>query len=846
MDLAAPVHGHIVPLSSVPDPIFAENIVGAGIAVETAITDQPQMLVAPCSAKVSMLHPHSHAVMLTTETGQEILLHIGIDTVLLKGEGFTPQIKVGDTVGAGENLIEFNAAIVAQRAASLHTMMVVTNSCSTSTMTNETGRVTAGAPCLRLAYSRTALPKVKLDRQQEVLTSEVVLLPNPAGLHARPSANLVAEANKFNAEIQVLLGDRKANARSLVSLLGLGSRLGDEIRVQASGPDAEEAIIQLSQAIRNGLGEACGKAQSCAATNATPLQEEQPLLGQTNDDPNTLSGVAASPGLAIGQVFQLVEETFEFAEQGTDVTTEQQQLSDAIEKAKQQLQTLKADVISHGSNEQAAIFDAHRELLNDPELTNCTAEKITQGKSAPFSWQRTIHGQCEILSQLDNAVMAGRVADLEDVCKRVLRILLAMPEPSLTLPENTILVARDLTPSMTAKLDTNKVVGFATTEGGSSSHSAILARSMGIPAVAATDDKAQQLENGTNVVLDGFKGTLKTNVSDEEILKIRHQQEQAATQAKQDLAAKDKPAITSDGHQIEIVANIGNLGDSEKAMTLGGEGVGLLRSEFLFLDRQTAPSEEEQFETYQQIVKSQNGQPVIIRTLDVGGDKPLDYMPMPAEENPFLGERGIRIGINRPSILRTQVRAILRAAKENPESTVRIMFPMISTIEELRAAKAVVIEEANKLDVSNYEVGIMVEVPSTAVMADIFAREADFFSIGSNDLTQYTLAIDRGHPKLAAQVDGIHPSVLRLIEMTCKGAHKHGKWVGVCGGIASDTQAVPLLIGLGVDELSVSVPTLPAIKAQVRERSLSDCQSLAQHALTLETAAEVRNTSPVR
>jgi phosphocarrier protein FPr len=303
-----------------------------------------------------------------------------------------------------------------------------------------------------------------------------------------------------------------------------------------------------------------------------------------------------------------------------------------------------------------------------------------------------------------------------------------------------------------------------------------------------------------------------------------------------------EPAITLDGHRLEVVGNIGGLAEAEQVPGLGGEGVGLLRSEFLFLERSTAPNEDEQFETYKAIAQALGpDRPLIIRTLDVGGDKPLIYLPIPKEENPFLGERGLRIGLDRPEILRTQLRAILRAAAFGK---VRVMFPMVGLLSELRDAKAMLEEERQRLGVKPIETGIMVEIPAAAIMAAQFAREADFFSIGTNDLTQYTLAMDRGHPKLAPKVDGLNPSVLRLIAWTVEAAHAQGKWVGVCGGIASDPQAVPLLIGLGVDELSVSLPTIPSIKAQIRTLWLHECQELARRALTLETAAEVRAYCP--
>jgi phosphocarrier protein FPr len=350
------------------------------------------------------------------------------------------------------------------------------------------------------------------------------------------------------------------------------------------------------------------------------------------------------------------------------------------------------------------------------------------------------------------------------------------------------------------------------------------------------------LPNGTPVILDGTKGTIKLAPNEAEIKRIRERQQRHSAHRAAALETAHGPAITIDGARIEVVANIGGPADAEQVIQLGGEGVGLLRSEFLFMNRAQAPTEDEQFEAYSTVARTLGpGRPLIIRTLDVGGDKPLSYLPIPPEKNPFLGERGIRVGLNRPDMLRDQLRAILRASAHG---SVRIMFPMIATLAELREARKLLAEEQERLGVGPIEVGIMIEIPAAALMARQFAREVDFFSVGSNDLTQYTLAMDRGSPKLAPKIDALNPSVLQLIAMTTRAAETEGKWVGVCGGIASDPQAVPLLIGLGVAELSVSVPTIPGIKAQIRTLEMTACKRLAQQALELESAAKVRALCP--
>jgi phosphocarrier protein FPr len=375
---------------------------------------------------------------------------------------------------------------------------------------------------------------------------------------------------------------------------------------------------------------------------------------------------------------------------------------------------------------------------------------------------------------------------------------------------------------------------------------AILARSLGIPALAGVEPAALELANGTPVILDGGNGTLRLNVSPEQVARVRRSQELAEQRRKANLASAHEPAVTLDGTRIEVLANIGGVNDAVQVAKLGGEGVGLLRSEFLFMERPDAPTEQQQFETYRAIADAVGrDHPLIVRTLDVGGDKPLSYLPIPKEDNPFLGERGVRVGLDRPEILRAQLRAILRAADAGG-ARLSVMFPMIATLDELRDVKAILDEEAKSLGVPPVPTGIMVEVPATAVMAAQFAREADFFSIGTNDLTQYTLAMDRGHPKLAPQGDGLCPAVLRLIAHTVNGARAAGRAVrvGVCGGIAGDPSAVPILIGIGVDELSVSLPVIPAVKAQVRTLRLDDCKKLAERALAADSAEQVRALVP--
>ena len=834
IQLVAPLSGRLLPIGAVPDPVFAQKRVGDGVSLDPV----SQSLVSPCDGTITLIHSAGHAVTITTAEGVEVLMHIGLDTVMLKGKGFTPRVKTGEMVTRGDVLIDFDADFVATHARSLLTQIVVTNMGLVRDLQTRSGDVVAGQDAI-LDIAFECAPAARDDAGETLASSPPILIPNPAGLHARPAALLANAAKKFSADIRLQRGEQRANAKSVVAILGMEVGHGDRVLVVAQGSDAQDAIRVLAPMIESGLNEEV----SAPAPVRTSAPQQTPVKRPDSDDPNLLNGVAASFGLAVGKVFQLRRQEIRVVETGSDPREEQRQLEGAIAKGKNQLEALRTKLQEQSDADKAAIFEAHEELLDDPDLHSIANSLISQGKSAAFAWREAVETHARLLESLKKELFVARAGDLRDVGKRVLESLAGHEHGGLPgVPPDTILIAEDLSPSETASLDRSRVRGFCTTLGGATSHVAILARSLDIPAVAGIDPRALDLPNGTEVILDGTKGTIIVAPNEGEVKRIRERQARQGARRADDLETAHGPATTIDGQRIEVVANIAGPADAEQLIQLGGEGVGLLRSEFLFMSRVQAPTEDEQFEAYSTVARTLGpSRPLIIRTLDVGGDKPLAYLPIPPEENPFLGERGIRVGLNRPEMLRTQLRAILRASQHG---YVRIMFPMVATLAELREARKLLDEERERLGVSPIEVGIMIEIPAAALMARQFAREVDFFSVGTNDLTQYTLAMDRGHPKLAPKIDGLSPAVLQLIAMTTRAAKTEGKWVGVCGGIASDPQAVPLLIGLGVAELSVSVPTIPGIKAQIRTLDMTECKQLAQRALELESATEVRALCP--
>ena len=654
------------------------------------------------------------------------------------------------------------------------------------------------------------------------------------GLHARPATAFVVIAKGFQAEVMVRHGAKTANGKSLAALLSLGVKAGGKVRISAQGPDAGAALAALKRAIEE-------------------IEEEEIFLAgpthgwapRSTGNTTTIPGLAASPGLAIGPVRLLRRSRIVVEQTARDPGREHERLREAIATARAELQELYQDVKEKSGEAGAAIFRAHAEFLSDPDLIAPAEQGIARGQSAGWAWQQTIETAVESLQKVDDPLLAGRATDLRDVGTRVLRRLAGaagaagvVEEASSELPrEPVILLAEDLTPSDAAGLDPAHVLGFCTAGGGPTSHAAIIARSLGIPAVVGVGPAVMHQPEGVTAVLDGDNGVLYIAPGEEDVRAAREAQSSLAGLRDVEHRTRYEPALTTDGVRIEVVANTGLAKEAAQAVEAGGEGIGLMRSEFLFLERDSPPSEDEQYEAYRQAVEALAGLPLIVRTLDVGGDKAVPYLDMPAEENPFLGVRGIRLCLAHPELFRTQLRAIFRAAAHGP---VKIMYPMIATVADLREALAITEEVRQELGAERLEAGIMIEVPSAVIMASELAEQADFFSIGTNDLTQYVLAMDRGHPQLARQADGLHPAVLRMIDQTVRAAAGKDTWVGVCGGVAGDPLGAVILIGLGVTELSVSIPSIAAIKARVRSVSMREAQNLARRALACDSAEAVR------
>ncbi|MDY3697782.1 phosphoenolpyruvate--protein phosphotransferase [Staphylococcus hyicus] len=558
-----------------------------------------------------------------------------------------------------------------------------------------------------------------------------------------------------------------------------------------------------------------------------------------------MKGIAASDGVAIAKAYMLIEPDLSFSETTTnDIEAEVLKFNEALKNSKIELTKIRNNAEEQLGPDKAAIFDAHLLVLDDPELIQPIEAKIRDEKaSAAHALTEITQNFIVIFESMDNAYMKERAADIRDVSKRVLAHILGveLPNPSI-IDESVVIVGHDLTPSDTAQLNKQYVQGFVTNIGGRTSHSAIMSRSLEIPAVVGTKTITSNVKQGDMMIVDGLTGDVIVNPTEDE-LKAYQQKRQSFFDDREELKKlRDEPSKTLDGQHVELAANIGTPNDLEGVKDNGAEGIGLYRTEFLYMGRDSMPTEDEQFEAYKKVLEEMKGKRVVVRTLDIGGDKELPYLNLPEEMNPFLGYRAIRLCLDQPDIFRPQLRALLRASTYGK---LNIMFPMVATVQEFRDAKALLLEEKANLEnegvsvSDDIELGIMVEIPSTAALADVFAKEVDFFSIGTNDLIQYTMAADRMSERVSYLYQPYNPAILRLVKQVIEASHKEGKWTGMCGEMAGDETAIPLLLGLGLDEFSMSATSILKARRQIKQLSQTEMQQLADKAIQCATVDEV-------
>lgn len=821
LQVLAPMGGWCATLDDSPDPVFSGRVLGDGVSIDPT----ENVVRAPFGAEVVTVPETRHAVNLRADNGAEVLIHVGIDTVGLGGEGFTAHVRPGDRVVAGQELLSFDMDLLLERAASLRTPVILLQSdAHTASAPQCAGRVAAGDPIFTITpASREAggSPAPAHGPRMEVSKSVIVGLVH--GIHARPAALLTASLRPFSAHVECRSGNRSANARSTVELMTLGVGHGETVTVVAAGDDGEAAIdafLPLLEPLER---------KPEADIPLTPAVLTPPAPGAI------LRGQPASAGLAIGTAIHLRTWEPDAAPPVGSPEEEQRRLDESRNTVRSFLEGLTASRTETGRE----IAEAHLALLEDPTIVEDAAKRIREGESASAAWGGAVTRLSDALGQLEDKRLRERVDDLEDMNQRVQRALAGeSPGAAIALPDQAIVIAHTLLPSQLLELDRDKLAGICTAAGGTTSHVAILAASMQIPMLVAVGDAVLAVEHQARLVVDADFGELHVQPRPDRVSAFRERQQDDAVRQQQEQAAATADCVTIDGVHVHICANIASVADAMSAVDFGADGSGLLRTEFLFMDRDTAPGLDEQLAVYQEVSDALGDRLLVVRTLDAGGDKPIAYVDQRFEENPALGVRGIRLSLRDRGMFETQLEALLQVRRATP---LRVMVPMVSSVEEVEDVGDTIERIRSRQPGSRrVHLGIMIETPAAALIADRLAAIVDFFSIGTNDLTQYTLAMDRGEPLLADRLDALHPAVLALIARTAEAANSAGKPVGVCGGAAGDLLAAPILVGLGIRELSMVASSIPRQKARLRELSTRDCEILATRALAMRSAGDVR------
>ncbi len=795
--VCAPMDGRVVPLQGVPDPAFAQGLVGAGVAIDPV----GELVVAPC-AGVLRRSGHAHAFTVETEAG-DVLVHVGIDTVALAGEGFTVLREDGSRVDAGDEILRLDLDHLAHRAPSLVSPVLALGVAERSlTDLCHTGIVRRGAPLYRMtvaAESAAATGSAELQVRRARVRGE-------HGLHARPAAELVGILRGLRADVWVSVHGKRADARSITALMALGTAQGDEVLLEAAGDDAGVALDALS---------------ACFDPPVSKCETPRAVA----ELPGQLAALVAVRGVAAGPACRWVAHQWSFPLASGDYTAEIRRLDEALAAVTLQL----AGEAQPLKGARRDILEAHAAMLADPALRESAVGRVRLGDGAARAWATACESMASRLRQSPDRRMAERAADLADVSQRVLVHLLGAP-PVTAIPDGSIVVADELLPSQLLALDPARVGAVVTARGGTTAHAAILAAGLGLPMLVAAGETLLAVPDGEWLIVDAEQGHVEVGPTDERrrefasVCALREERLRAAR------AAVHAPVTLADGESVCVECNLGRATEAKAAAAGGAEGVGLLRTEFLFLERTSAPDTSEQQAEYAAVTEAFAGRPVTIRILDAGGDKPLPFVSLPREDNPALGLRGLRTGLAYPELLSNQLKALAATPGE-----VRVLLPMVNDVTELRQVRAMLAEAGRTLPL-----GVMIETPASVLLADSLAAEADFFSIGSNDLAQYVLAIDRLHPTLGSSLDGLHPAVLRAMQTASLAARRAGKPVAVCGGLAADPDAIPLLVGMGIRELSVAAAAVAEVKAAVRGLDPLACAQLLADAAHAPDAATVR------
>jgi len=818
----SPVSGWATSLAEIPDTDLADG--RDGVVVDPT---EP-VLRAPCDGIVLDVDRDRRLCSFRSREGIDLNLRVSMGGVAVVVFHVAP----GETVRAGTPVMRLVTGESEFVARGLFVALTVVDSSSHIVADRVVGRkIEAGEPIMRVESVDTAARSLNVVGAEETASREV-RLKLEAGLHARPAAMVAETARRHLGVVTVSKLGRSANAKSAVSLIALGASRGDALIVAAWGPGAAAIVDRLAADLSGGTG---GVVSAIDLTGTAPRTEatSRPLFVEGVEV--GLRGVPAVPGVAVGPAVRLFHTPPEIPETGAGAGVELERFQWAVGVIAKRL-----DGAARAGGVAGDVFRAHRVLLTDPEIQAAATDRIRAGKSAERAWEIAIGRMVAVLANSTDPRPAERAADLRDLERRMLDLLGGRDgERILTeFPQGAILVADEVAPSEIATMPRGRAAAICMAGGGATSHAAILAADLGIPTLVAIGDELERVPDGAPLIVDGPKGEVRVFPSTERRERAHAVVKARAVRHEENRRTAREPCRTADGRAIHVFANIGEAQDAALAAAEGAEGCGLLRTEFLLPNRDEAPSEDEQFRHYQSVVDALGGRSTVIRVLDAGGDKPLAYMPLPREGNPALGVRGVRATLRRPEVLRGQLRAILRV---KPFEAVKIMVPMVTSVAELRAVRAMATAELSSLGRTEpISIGAMIEVPAAALTVDLLADEVDFLSIGTNDLTQYALAMDRSNNALADRIDVLHPGVSRLIRAVGREAEARGLPLAVCGEAASDPVAVPVLIGLGVTELSVAPRRVADLKAVIRGLTMEDCRAAATLALAAESAESAR------
>ena len=823
LQVLSPLSGWCESLDDNPDEVFRNRMLGDGASIDPTLGE----VRAPFSGSVLTVPESRHAINLRADSGAEFLIHIGVDTVALAGEGFQAHVAPGDRIDAGQLLLTFDLDRVLRGARSLRTPVLLLQSDQFLLEGDgpPVGPIEHGEPLYRVRQvAADASAPDDFDAGEKLSRKVAVGLEH--GIHARPAAVLGDALKSLQARVHVSADEGPpAVARSAVALMSLGITRGDTVEVLASGPNAQEALEAV-----------CGLLEPLDAVPEDRMPEREPAPALVPPpDGTVIRAQAASPGLGSGSAF-LVQTSWEteYSAAGTP-GEERGALEGAVARVRDHLEKL----VSGGEGTGAEIAAAHLALLDDPLVQDGAEAAIIAGAAAPIAWRKAVDQAITTLRRADDRRMLERIDDLEDINLRVQRALAGQdPAAGPDIPAGSVLLADNMLPSQLLEVDRRRIAGICLSCGGATSHVALLAASLNIPMLVAAGPQVLAVTAGSPLLLDAELGELHICPDEQSTRVFRERVKQDAELQAIERAEAHKACHTTDGVRIHINANIASAEDAAAAVLAGAEGSGLMRTEFVFMERRQPPGRKEQTQIYQAVSDALGDRPMVVRTLDAGGDKPIAYLDQPAEENPALGIRGIRLCQQSPELLRTQLQALLQVERTAP---LQIMIPMISAIEEVLQVRTLLDElKAETAPSCDARLGVMIETPAAALIADRLAEAVDFFSIGTNDLTQYTLCMDRGEPALASRLDVLHPAVLALVARTVEAADGAGIDVAICGGAAGDMLAAPVLLGLGVRELSMPASLVPRQKARLRKLSVEACRELADQALAMVSAVEVR------